>query len=69
MLKGLRALKKKAKIKGDFMVVQEKTPDSRGCASINIIHFGDGQNISNKPESFKGSEVQGTYLVYCFCGT
>lgn len=42
--------------------------NARRCSIYKYCGFGDGQNISNKPESFKDSEVQGPHLMFCFCG-
>lgn len=49
------------------MAVYGKMPDSMGCSIYKHCWFGDGQNISHKPENLKGCEVQGPSLVYCFC--
>ncbi|XP_016052962.1 PREDICTED: 1-phosphatidylinositol 4,5-bisphosphate phosphodiesterase zeta-1 [Miniopterus natalensis] len=52
-----------AKVKQDLVAVHGKMPGSRRCSIYRHCGLGGGQNISNKPESFKGSEVQGAHLV------
>lgn len=60
--------KQSSKNKTDSIAVHVKMPDSPRDASVVNTGFGNGQNISEKPESFKGSEVQGPHLTYGFCG-